>query len=124
MNSIKASQRTYHTQRGCPVAATLDVVGDRWTMLILRDLFSGRSGKYKDLMKSLRGISPNLLAQRLKHLMAHGVLERFFYSEYPPRAEYRLTERGKELGPILRTMADWGCKYELDDKARAAWRAP
>jgi len=75
------------------VAATLDVIGDRWTILILRDLVLGRSGKFSDLLESLRGISPNLLAQRLKRLEREGILERFFYSDHPPRAEYRASRR-------------------------------
>jgi DNA-binding HxlR family transcriptional regulator len=70
--------RIYETQAGCPVAATLDLIGDRWTILILRDLVLGRSGKFKDLLESMRGISPHLLAQRLKRLEREGILERSF----------------------------------------------
>jgi len=112
--------RTYHSQEGCPVARTLNVVGERWTILILRDLVTGRSGKYQDLLRSLRGIAPSLLAKRLKHLEAQGVLQRFFYSEHPPRAEYRLTTKGRELGPLVRAMADWGSKYKLDGETALA----
>ncbi len=111
-------QRTYKTQDACPVARSLDVIGDRWTVLVLRDLILGR-GKFKDLLASLQGISPNLLAQRLKLLEEQGIVERVFYSDHPPRAEYCLTEKGKELIPILRAMAEWGYKYELDDEKRA-----
>ena len=114
---IEKVQRTYKSQDGCPVAATLDIIGDRWTILVLRDLILGL-GKFKDLLESLKGISPNLLAQRLKRLEERGIVERFFYSDHPPRAEYRLTEKGGDLGSVLRAMAEWGYKYELDDEKR------
>ena len=111
--------RKYDTQEGCPVAGTLDIIGDRWTILILRDLTLERSGKFKDLQASLRGISPNLLASRLKRLEAAGVLERSFYSQHPPRAEYQLTEKGEGLRKVVREMARWGAKYQLDDQQSA-----
>ena len=111
-------QRTYKTQEACPVARSLDVIGDRWTLLVLRDLVLGR-GKFKDLLESLQGISPNLLAQRIKLLEEQRIVERVFYSDHPPRAEYCLTDKGKELVPVLRAMAEWGYKYELDDEKRA-----
>jgi DNA-binding HxlR family transcriptional regulator len=119
---MSKAKRTYRTQEGCPVAGTLDVIGDRWTLLIVRDLVLGRGGKFTDLLESLRGISPNLLAQRLKLLEDQGVIERFFYSEHPPRAEYRLTDKGRDLGPVVRAIAEWGAKYELTEQERAAWR--
>ena len=113
-------ERTYETQTGCPVAATLDVIGDRWTILILRDLGLGRSGKFKDLLESLEGISPNLLADRLTRLHREGILERSYDSQYPPRAEYCLTEKGEELRPVIGALADWGLKHQLNDEQRAA----
>lgn len=113
-------ERAYETQTGCPVAATLDVIGDRWTILILRDLVLGRSGKFSDLLESLRGISPNLLAQRLKRLEREGILERFFYSDHPPRAEYLFTEKGRELGSVVRALAEWGYAHRLTDEERTA----
>jgi DNA-binding HxlR family transcriptional regulator len=113
-------ERTYETQTGCPVAATLDVIGDRWTILIIRDLVLGRSGKFNDLLESLRGISPNLLAQRLKRLEREGILERFFYNDHPPRAEYRFTEIGKDLGSVVRALAKWGYEHRLTGEQRTA----
>lgn len=109
--------RRYSSQDFCPVARTLDVIGDRWTLLVLRDVANGIT-KYSDLLESLKGISPNLLAQRLKRLEKEGVLERSFYSDHPPRAEYKLTQKGRDLRPVLSSMAEWGFKYELDDEAR------
>lgn len=109
--------RTYESQEYCPVARTLDVIGDRWTLLVLRDVTHGIT-KYSDLLQSLSGISPNLLAERLKRLEKEGVLERSFYSDHPPRAEYRLTKKGRDLRPVLSAMAEWGYEYALDEEAR------
>jgi DNA-binding HxlR family transcriptional regulator len=96
----------------CPVARTLDVIGERWTILILRDLFKRGGGplRYQDFERSLEGVSPNTLSARLKALMERGIIDRRFYEEHPPRAEYFLTEKGRTLGPILKAMYEWGQK--------------
>lgn len=96
--------------RYCPVARALEIVGDRWTMLILRDLREGPR-KFHELQKSLQGISPNTLSTRLKMLEEHGIVSRCFYEEHPPRAEYLLTEKGNELRSVLRALRDWGEKH-------------
>lgn len=113
-------QRTYKSQDGCPIAGTLDVIGDRWTILVLRDLLMGRASKFTELLESLQGISPNLLARRLKRLEEQGIVDRFFYSDHPPRAEYRLTQKGEHLAPVIGAIAEWGVKYCLDDEDQAA----
>ena len=95
----------------CPVARTLDLIGERWTILILRDLLLAGPRRYQDFVESFRDISPNTLSDRLKSLEAGGIVERHFYSEHPPRAEYRLTAKGKELGPVLKALRTWGTKH-------------
>ena len=95
-----------------PVALALDILGDRWTLLIIRDLLTGRS-KFSTLTDSLPGIPSNLLAERLKHLQKNKIVDRIYYSEYPPRAEYLLTPRGQELAKIIASLADWGNKNAL-----------
>ncbi len=110
--------RSYETQQHCPVARTLDVVGDRWTMLVLRDLSWGRR-KFSGLMDSLTGISANRLAERLKRLEANGMVERVFYSEHPPRAEYRLTTKGRAFVPVLVAMREYGEAWEPRDEVAA-----
>jgi len=95
----------------CPIARTLDIVGERWTILILRDLVTGGPRKFQDFERSLAGISPNTLSARLKRLEEAGIIERRFYEQHPPRAEYVLTEKGKELCPVLRTLFDWGQRH-------------
>jgi DNA-binding HxlR family transcriptional regulator len=107
----KISQKVPGPDRYCPVARTLDIIGDRWSILILRDLVLDGPRKFGDLQQALRGISPNTLSARLKTFEAHGIVERRFYDQHPPRAEYVITARGRELRPILRTLRDWGDRY-------------
>src|SRR5271169_255266 len=95
----------------CPVACTLSVIGSSWTCLILRDLLLHDARRFQDLQDSLVGIAPTTLSERLKTLEQNGILERRFYSMSPPRAEYVLTAKGRDLGPIVRAMRDWGRKY-------------
>src|SRR5215472_1522847 len=102
----------------CPVARTLDIIGERWTILILRDLVVQGPRKFQDLLVSLAGISPNTLSARLKTLEDGGIIERRFYEDHPPRAEYVLTEKGRDLRPVLRTLRDWGQKYTQSPGAR------
>jgi DNA-binding HxlR family transcriptional regulator len=92
----------------CPVARTIDIIGERWTMLILRDLLREGPRKFQDFEASLGGISPNTLSARLKRLEEAGIVERRFYEQHPPRAEYLLTAKGKALGPVLKALFDWG----------------
>jgi len=101
--------RSYR-QKSCPVARTLDVVGERWTILILRDLFLKGPRRFQDFQESLAGVAPNTLSARLKDLEAAGFIERKVYSEHPPRLEYHLTERGKSFGPVLRALREWGLR--------------
>lgn len=104
-----AMARRYNSR--CPVAKTLNIIGDRWAILLLRDLFLQRARRFQDFEQSLKGITPSVLSQRLKEFESHGVIEGVLYSEHPPRYEYRLTEKGRELGPILRAMKQWGERY-------------
>ena len=92
----------------CPVARTLDLIGERWTILILRDLLLHGPRRFQDFQESLRGVAPNTLSARLKALERRGVIARKLYSEHPPRLEYQLTRRGKSLGPVVGAMRDWG----------------
>jgi DNA-binding HxlR family transcriptional regulator len=77
-------------------------------MLILRDLLLDGARKFQDLQDSLDGVSPNTLSERLKRLMQSGIVERRLYAEHPPRAEYLLTSKGRELRPVLRALREWG----------------
>jgi DNA-binding HxlR family transcriptional regulator len=92
----------------CPIARSLDVIGERWTILIVRELIRFGPRKFQDFEQALVGISPNTLSARLKRLENAGIVERRFYEQHPPRAEYLLTERGKELRPVLKALFAWG----------------
>jgi DNA-binding HxlR family transcriptional regulator len=100
----------------CPVAKSLEFLGERWTLLVIRDLLAGPR-RFQDLQASLDGIAPNMLSERLKVLEHHGVVARRFYSEHPPRAEYALTPRGRELGVVVGALAAWGSKHLHPDTA-------
>lgn len=96
---------------GCPVADTLSVIGSSWTCLIVRDLLLHGARRFQDLQDSLESIAPTTLSERLRALEQKGVVERRFYSMSPPRAEYVLTAKGRDLGPIVDAMRAWGRKY-------------
>ena len=100
----------------CPLACMLDVCGDRWTLLIIRDLFFGRS-RFKDFTASPEGIPTNILADRLNRLLRHGLAVQVPAEDGSLRMGYQLTEKGRALGPVLEAMRDWGLKWEPSTKA-------
>lgn len=102
-----------HVEDTCPIARTARLVGDVWTILIVRDLMTGcqRFGQLED---SLGAISPKTLSQRLKALEAAGLVSRHVYPEVPPHVEYRLTEKGRALIPVIEAMRTFGEQYEPD----------
>ncbi len=95
---------------GC-IATSLKVVGDRWSGLILRDMVDGPR-RFSQLQNSLVGISPRTLSQRLDDMEAGEIITKESFHEVPPRIEYTLTDKGRDLVPILRAMAKWGDKYQ------------
>ncbi|MBI2760110.1 MAG: helix-turn-helix transcriptional regulator [Chloroflexi bacterium] len=97
----------------CSIARTLDIVGERWALLILREAFN-RVRRFEDFQQQL-GIARNILTDRLQTLVAHDILERRLYQEHPERFEYRLTQKGLDLFPVLISLMDWGDRYLCDD---------
>jgi len=95
----------------CPVARTLDLIGERWTILLLRDLLLHGARRFQDFQASLPGVAPNILSARLKAMEDNGLVRRSLYSERPPRLNYELTDKGKSLGPIVKAMRDWGNRH-------------
>ena len=95
----------------CPVARTLDLIGERWTILLLRDLLLHGPRRFQDFQASLPGVAPNTLSARLKSMEDSGLVLRKLYSERPPRLEYVLTDKGKSLGPVVKAMREWGSKH-------------
>lgn len=99
------------TLPACPVEATLTLIGDRWKVLILRDLMEG-TRRFGELKKSLGGITQKVLTANLRQMEDTGLLTRKVYAEVPPRVEYTLTELGYSLKPVLDAMQSWGEAYK------------
>ena len=95
----------------CPVETTLMLIGDRWKVLILRDLLEGTK-RFGELKKSIGGISPKVLTANLRTMEESGLLMRKVYPEVPPKVEYTLTEMGYSLKPVLEAMKNWGTNYQ------------
>jgi DNA-binding HxlR family transcriptional regulator len=113
---MQASVRRSHSVLGkdykgqnCSVAATLELIGERWTLLVLRDVFSGRR-RFEQIQRTL-GVASNVLTARLQRLVDEGILERRPYSWRPPRYEYFLTEKGLDLWPVLIAIMGWGDRH-------------
>jgi DNA-binding HxlR family transcriptional regulator len=94
----------------CPVARSLDIVGDHWSLLLIRDLVRGKR-RFAEFAASPEGIPTNILSSRLKRLQKAGVIGAHRYSAHPPRVEYVLTQKGEDLRPILRAMVEWGIRH-------------
>lgn len=100
----------------CPVACTLDIVGDKWTLLLVRDLFAGKK-TYSEFQRSPEKMPTNILADRLKRLLEFGIIIKEPYQTHPVRYQYTLTAKGRELGPVLKAMVQWGEKHIPGSKA-------
>ena len=96
----------------CPVETTLMLIGDKWKVLILRDLMPGTK-RFGELKKSIGSVSQKVLTAQLRDMEAKGLVNRKVYAEVPPRVEYSLTDRGKSLIPILDGMCEWGDQNRL-----------
>ena len=101
----------------CPVAYALDNLGDRWTLLVIRDVFYGRT-RFKEFAASPEGIPTNILTDRLERLLARGIIQQMPAEDGTKRMAYRLTKRGKALGPILKAMRDWGLAWDKSTRVQ------
>jgi DNA-binding HxlR family transcriptional regulator len=111
MFSMSQLPRSY-----CPIACSLDLVGDRWTLLVIRDMMFFGKQRFEEFLESPEGISTNILANRLKSLEAMGLVEKQPYGSHSRRMNYQLTELGISLRPVLKTMAVWGLRNIPDTK--------
>jgi DNA-binding HxlR family transcriptional regulator len=105
------------------VACALDLVGDRWTLLVIRDLMFGRS-RFKDFSASPEGIPTNILTDRLERLLRHSLAEQIPAEDGTKRLAYRLTKKGRALRPVLKAIRDWGLEWEPGTKAMLSASAP
>ncbi|GMR16056.1 MAG: helix-turn-helix domain-containing protein [Gammaproteobacteria bacterium] len=103
----------------CPITATLDLLGDKWTLILIRDLFLGKR-TYGDFQSSPEGIPTNILAERLKRLLEHGIITKEAYQDKPVRFAYLLTKKGDALAPMVEEVAKWGLKYIKGTEAKLA----
>lgn len=94
----------------CPVEATVALIGNKWRMLIIRDLLDGTK-RFSELLRSLSGISQKVLTENLRFLEENGLVKRIVYNEIPPKVEYTLTELGVSLRPVFILIRDWGIEY-------------
>jgi len=108
--TIRARGRHGFARSPCPIANALDVVGDKWTLLVVRDLLRGKR-TYSELLASPERIPTNLLAERLKRLERAELISSATYQERPVRYAYTLTEKGKALGDVLKAYVAWGNRY-------------
>lgn len=99
-----------NSRSDCPIPCALDILGDKWTLVVVRDLFMGKH-RYNEFMESPEGIPSNILADRLKRLECAGIVKRDQYQKRPPRSEYFLTTKGADLQPVLFALAEWGRRY-------------
>jgi len=98
------------TRLPCPLASSLDIFGDKWSLLVIRDLFFGKK-TFGEFQKSSEHIPSNILAERLKRLETAGIIKKSAYQQRPVRYAYLLTEKGKDLGAVMKAMVDWGNKH-------------
>lgn len=106
-------KRSSVSHLNCSVARTLDIVGEWWTLLVIRNIMLGQC-RFEAIQTDL-GIARNILSDRLNTLVAHGVVERVKYHEHPERFEYHLTEKGRDLWPVIAALMAWGDKWEAPD---------
>jgi DNA-binding HxlR family transcriptional regulator len=127
MTNQRKRQRTKMADRGggdlpqrsaCPLVSSLDLFGDRWTLILIRDLLAGKR-RYGEFLASPEGIPSNILADRLRLLERHGVVRKAPYQQRPVRYAYELTDRGADLIPVLQAIANWGNAH-----IPGCWRQP
>lgn len=99
-------QKDVDARSGCPIATTLDIMGDKWSLLVLRDMFVGKS-RYREFLASPERIPTNILADRLKRLKRYGLISRVAYQSNPTRFDYCLTDDGEALLPVLQSICRW-----------------
>lgn len=111
---MECSKNNNHNK--CAVTKTLKIIGSRWTALLLHNLFAGRN-RFGELQRSMKGISPKTLSQRLKELEKEGIISKKIFAEVPLHVEYNLTKKGKSLSEIFDKMSEWGEEIVIKSKA-------
>lgn len=110
-----SEQRSIKELPACPVETTLTLIGDKWKVLILRDLMPGPK-RFGELKKSIGHVSQKVLTAQLRDMEENGLLHRRTYAEVPPRVEYSLTDLGRSLKPVLDALQEWGARYKAQNE--------
>lgn len=113
-----AAASTLERRSPCPLACSLDIFGDRWTLLVVRDLILGRS-RFKDFAASPESIPTNILSDRLRRLLEHGIVRQLPAGEGAKHLAYQLTDKGEALRPVLKAMRQWGLEWEKGTRVMA-----
>ena len=112
---MMSEQRSIKELPACPVETTLALIGDKWKVLILRDLMPGTK-RFGELKKSIGHVSQKVLTAQLRDMEENGLLHRRTYAEVPPRVEYSLTDLGRSLKPVLDALQEWGASYKAQNE--------
>jgi hypothetical protein len=111
---LKTEKSFVFDENNCPVMATMSVVGGKWKVILINRIYFDSPARFGALKRCLKGISQTMLTSQLRELEEAGIISRKIYAEIPPRVEYTLTEFGLTLGPIIKSMADWGIQHKLN----------
>ena len=111
---LKTEKSFVFDESNCPVMATMSVVGGKWKAILINRIYFDSPARFGALKRCLKGISQTMLTSQLRELEEAGIISRKIYAEIPPRVEYTLTEFGLTLGPIIKSMADWGIQHKLN----------
>lgn len=114
-SKLMPSQKSADTLPACPVETTLSLIGDKWKVLVLRELMEDTK-RFGELQRAIGGVSQKVLTTQLRAMEADGLVHREVYAEVPPRVEYSLTETGRSLKPVIDSLGAWGSAYQ------AAWQ--
>ncbi|HZF63538.1 MAG TPA: helix-turn-helix domain-containing protein [Chitinophagaceae bacterium] len=102
----------------CPVTATMQVLGGKWKPILINAIYLTTPARFGELRRSVKGITQSMLTSQLRELEEDGIISRKIYAEIPPRVEYKLTDFGLSLSPIMQTMAEWGKQYRLNNEQK------
>lgn len=105
---MQLSYRKTNFRSACSISCALEIIGDKWTLLIIRDIMFGKSKSFGEFLSSPEKIASNILSKRLEKLVSHGILEKTVNNENRLKFDYELTEMGKELEPVIRAIGEWG----------------
>ena len=111
---VKQEKKLFFDENSCPVTATMKVLGGKWKPILINAIYFTAPARFGELKRSVKGITQSMLTQQLRELEDDGLISRKIYAEIPPRVEYKLTEFGLTLSPIMLSMAKWGEEYRIN----------